>query len=48
VGYVYLLTAEGIKEKVKLKKRFLAAKEIEDLKLQHEIRFLKEEVRKIE
>jgi EPS-associated MarR family transcriptional regulator len=44
MGYVYLLTAEGIKEKVSVTKRFLAAKESEYLKLEYEIRLLKAEV----
>ena len=45
MGYVYLMTAEGIKEKVKVTKRFLAVKEREYPKLEHEILLLREEVK---
>ena len=48
MGYAYLLTSEGLKEKVTITKRFLAAKEKEYEGLKREIRHLKEEIKRID
>ena len=48
LGYVYLLTPAGVKEKVLITKRFLAAKEKEYEKLQREIEILREQVKETE
>ena len=44
LGYVYLLTPSGFKEKIKVTKRFLAAKEREYESLKYEIEKLKKEL----
>ena len=44
LGYVYLLTPSGVKEKIMVTKRFLAAKEREYESLKYEIEKLKEEL----
>ena len=44
LGYAYLLTPTGVKEKISITKKFLAAKEREYEILRHEIEKLKEEL----
>ena len=44
MGYAYLLTPSGLKEKILITKKFLAAKEREYENLKDEIQQLKEEV----
>ena len=44
IGYMYVLTAKGIREKARLAKRFLKYKQDEYQRLQKEIRVLKVEV----
>ena len=44
LGYAYLLTPSGVKEKILVTKRFLAAKEREYESLKYEIEKLKEEL----
>ena len=44
LGYVYLLTPSGVKEKIMVTKRFLAAKEREYQSLKYEIEKLKKEL----
>ena len=44
LGYVYLLTPSGVKEKIIVTKRFLAAKEREYESLKYEIKMLKKEL----
>ena len=44
LGYAYLLTPEGIKEKAAITVRFLARKQKEFKRLEHEIEMLKSEV----
>ena len=44
LGYVYLLTPSGVKEKIEVTKRFLAAKEREYERLKYEIETLKKEL----
>lgn len=46
LGYMYLLTAKGAREKANLAKRFLAQKQDEYKRLQSEIKHLKAEVKK--
>ncbi len=45
-GYMYILTAKGLREKARLAKRFLKYKQEEYKRLQKEIRSLKGEVEK--
>lgn len=44
MGYAYLLTPSGVKEKIMITKRFLAAKEREYESLRHEIEMLRKEL----
>ena len=44
LGYAYLLTPEGIKQKAAITVRFLARKQKEFKRLEHEIEMLKSEV----
>ena len=44
LGYAYLLTPSGVKEKIMITKRFLAAKEKEYENLEYEIEKLKKEL----
>jgi hypothetical protein len=44
LGYAYLLTPSGVKEKVVITKKFLAAKEREYERLKYEINNLKKEL----
>ena len=44
LGYVYLLTPSGVKEKIMVTTRFLAAKEREYESLKHEIERLKKDL----
>lgn len=48
MGYVYLLTSSGVKEKILITKKFLAAKESQYENLKHELKQLKEEVKRSE
>ena len=48
LGYVYLLTPSGVKEKVMVTKRFLAAKEREYESLKYEIEKLKKELSSVD
>ena len=48
MGYVYLLTPIGMKERMVMPKRFLSAKEKEHEKLELEVQQLKKEVQRIE
>ena len=48
LGYAYLLTPSGFKEKVLITKKFLASREKQYENLKHEIQQLKEEVKRNE
>ena len=48
MGYAYLLTPAGVKEKVSITKRFLVEREREYENLKYEIQYLKDEVERSE